>query len=236
VALEAFSQVQPNAKPESPFFKSEQNEGVLQFLAQSQKNHIELHNNHCESWRVTLVDIQVIVSDNASSDGTAALLESVHDERLTVLRKAVTVTMVENWNACPESASGEYFLLLSDDDVLEPTAIAEMVTAFESDESMAKRTGFVYCRGRVIDGTGNSLRMGSTAPAYEPAEELMFAFFNSQRALWPRAILHRRSDLRRYADEFTLGTDAALWMGSAARYGGLDSSRTFWSITGNTKT
>ena len=34
-ASEPFSQIQPNAKPESPLFKAQQNLGILQFLAQS---------------------------------------------------------------------------------------------------------------------------------------------------------------------------------------------------------
>lgn len=170
--------------------------------------------------RQTYVNVEIIVSDNASTDGTSDFLSSLEVANVIVLRQSTKLTMVENWNACLRAASGEYFLLLSDDDVLEPTAVEEMVSAFRQDREHAAKIGLVYCRGRVIDKDGEAIRIGHQAPRVERAERLILGFFDGQRDLWPCAILYRREDIESYSSKFSLGADAAVWISNAAKYGG----------------
>ena len=160
----------------------------------------------------TFEDIEIIISDNMCIDGTAALLATIADPRVRILRQTTELTMVQNWNACVAAATGEYFLLLSDDDLLEPRAIERMVQTFESGPD-AERVGMVYCRGHVIDAEGKALHGGMTAPLQEEAPDVIVAFFNSQRKTWPCAILLRRHDLGSgYSSDFLLITDAAAWI------------------------
>src|SRR5689334_22925382 len=70
---------------------------------------------------------QVIVSDNASTDDTASYLSSLANARVTVLRQATDLGMVGNWNACLSAARGECFVLLSDDDLVERSALDTLV-------------------------------------------------------------------------------------------------------------
>jgi glycosyltransferase involved in cell wall biosynthesis len=65
----------------------------------------------------------VLVSDNASTDDTPALLRSFHDPKLRVLTNSQNIGLFNNWNQCLREAAGEYFLGLSDDDTLQPTFI-----------------------------------------------------------------------------------------------------------------
>lgn len=128
--------------------------------------------------------------------------------------------MMENWNACLRAASGKYFLLLSDDDVLEPTAIEEMVNVFEDSERQGNRIGFVYCSGKMIDQDGNTLSVGREVPALERAGKLIVAFLDGKRNLWPCVILFRKDDIAQgYDVRFPLGADAAQWMRVAVAYG-----------------
>jgi glycosyltransferase involved in cell wall biosynthesis len=164
-------------------------------------------------------NIEVVVSDNASTDDTKVRLAALSDPRVKVLTQPKTLSMVENWNACLMAASGDYFLLLSDDDVLEPDAISTMVAAYEQALDREK-VGFVYCRGRFIDQDGRVQRIGQAAPPAEEAECLILSFFQSKRDAWPCSILLRRSDCGDgYSDEFALGTDAAMWIRSVVRHG-----------------
>src|SRR6266567_6107791 len=61
-------------------------------------------------------NIEVIVSDNASTDNTINLLDAYSDDRLIVLKQSVNCGMANNWNECLNRSSGDYFILLSDDD------------------------------------------------------------------------------------------------------------------------
>jgi hypothetical protein len=128
--------------------------------------------------------------------------------------------MVENWNACVAAATGEYFLLLSDDDLLEPEAIAAMVDSFHNGPLPEADVGMVYCRGRVIDEHGLQRHMGSMAPRMEDAEHLILGFFNSQRAPYACTILFKHTDiLGGYDPGFPLATDAAQWIQAVTRHG-----------------
>jgi glycosyltransferase involved in cell wall biosynthesis len=165
-------------------------------------------------------NLEVVVSNNACTDHTTSVLKSMSDPRLNVLEQEHTLSMMENWNACLRAASGKYFLLLSDDDVLEPTAIEEMVDAFEDSERQGKSIGFVYCGGRMIDQDGRTLSLGTEVPSLESAKELILAFFESKRNLWPCVILYRKDDLAPGYDIcFPLGADAAQWMRAVVAYG-----------------
>ena len=75
----------------------------------------------------TYSNIEILVSDNASEDETPAVLANFGDKRLRTLRQESRVTMFANWNSVLRAARGEYFLLLSDDDLLEPFAIETML-------------------------------------------------------------------------------------------------------------
>src|SRR5215475_5239963 len=77
----------------------------------------------------TYPNIQVVVSDNCSSDGTADYVKSIECPQLLFVRQATNLGMVGNWDACLKHAEGEFFLLLSDDDYLEERATEKLVAA-----------------------------------------------------------------------------------------------------------
>lgn len=165
--------------------------------------------------------LEIVVSDNASTDGTAGLLAAITDPRVVVLRQPTNLGMMGNWDACLARATGCYFLLLSDDDLLEPRAIAEMVAKFEAPDG--ERVGVVYARADIIGPHGEVLHRGLAAPASETAAEAIRGFFDSRRPTFPCTILLRTDDLRAeggYSYEgLTLACDARAWMAVAMRRG-----------------
>lgn len=54
----------------------------------------------------TLEDIEIVVSDNRCTDGTAEMLAAMTDPRLCVLYQKQDLSMVENWNSCVAAATG----------------------------------------------------------------------------------------------------------------------------------
>jgi glycosyltransferase involved in cell wall biosynthesis len=170
--------------------------------------------------RQTYSNIEIIVSNNSSNDATADYLSLVRDPRLLVLQQDVVLSMVDNWNACLSAASGEYFLLLSDDDLLEPTAIDELVAGYLQGSDELQQPGIVYCSGDVIDSNGKVLWATASAPIQESAQDLILGLFRGKRDVLLCSILFRKSDM---APGFPLGfdlvNDAAMWMSILVRYG-----------------
>ena len=64
-------------------------------------------------------DLELVVSDNANDDSTPEVLDSfAADPRLRVIRQRQVISVVENWNRALEAATGDYLLMIGDDDLL----------------------------------------------------------------------------------------------------------------------
>jgi glycosyltransferase involved in cell wall biosynthesis len=167
----------------------------------------------------TYANIEVIVSNNASTDDTASYLNTCTDPRLQVLHQTSLLPMTENWNACLAAATGQYFLLLSDDDLLEPDAIRELVAGYAQQDGLPP-PGIVYCGGWIIDSNGDVVRIFKDSPHREAARDLIPAFFDGNRDLWLCGILFRTAEaLPGFSTEYNWAPDSKLWIQSVIKFG-----------------
>src|SRR5262245_20674574 len=79
----------------------------------------------------TYPNIEVVVSDNASTDDTLATLQEFADPRLRVVANRENVGHVGNFNRCLNEARGEYFVLLCDDNVIQPEFLEKCIRLVE---------------------------------------------------------------------------------------------------------
>jgi glycosyltransferase involved in cell wall biosynthesis len=171
----------------------------------------------------TYPNLEIIVSDNHSPEGTLDWVESLDDPRLRIVRQSSNLGQAGNWNACLDLATGDYFLMLSDDDLLWEGAIQALLDGFQPPEGQeGAPIGFVYCRTRFINEEGRVIGCSKVAPELEDGFAAIDGFFTGQRDNYPCSILFRTSDLRVAGgydpDRFTLAMDAAIWMQVAMRY------------------
>jgi glycosyltransferase involved in cell wall biosynthesis len=85
-------------------------------------------------------DIEIIVSDNGSTDDTSAVIESYAGHGLRTFRHPSTMPATKHGQFLIEQARGEFFVGLSDDDFLEPEFAAEVLALFEQHPELS----FVY--------------------------------------------------------------------------------------------
>lgn len=72
-------------------------------------------------------DFELIVSDNANTDETPGIIaEFAGDPRVRVLRLDSVVPVTDNWNNALGAASGDYVLMMGDDDYLLPGYLSRM--------------------------------------------------------------------------------------------------------------
>ncbi len=71
-----------------------------------------------QTWR----NLEVVVADNRSTDGTLAICESMArgDARIRIVRNDVNLGPVRNWKRCLDEARGELGMLLFSDDSIMP--------------------------------------------------------------------------------------------------------------------
>jgi len=80
----------------------------------------------------TYPDMELVISDNANSDETPEILESYRqDPRVRVIRMDEPVSVTDNWNATLQHATGDYFVMIGDDDYILPPYLATVTAALE---------------------------------------------------------------------------------------------------------
>jgi glycosyltransferase involved in cell wall biosynthesis len=90
--------------------------------------------------------VEVVVSDDASTDGTADIVSSLGNGRVRVIGSERRVGMARNWNRCVRAARGEYIKLLMQDDLLEPDCISALAAVLDRHPE----AGFVFSPRNVL--------------------------------------------------------------------------------------
>lgn len=68
--------------------------------------------------RLEDVDWELVISDNESADDVEGYATSLNDPRVVYVRTARLLPVTENWNNALEHSSGDYVIMLGDDDAL----------------------------------------------------------------------------------------------------------------------
>ena len=91
-------------------------------------------------------DFRLIVSDNASTDGTREIVARYDDPRVTYVRRATNCGLNEHYNEWFQRIDGEYLFVVPDDDRLVPDALELTVAALDANP----RAALVHGRVDVI--------------------------------------------------------------------------------------
>ena len=75
----------------------------------------------------TYENLEILISDNASTDDTQKVLQEFNDKRLRVMRQEINIGLLPNWNACLAAAGGEYVVFVCDDDRISPWLVERCV-------------------------------------------------------------------------------------------------------------
>jgi glycosyltransferase involved in cell wall biosynthesis len=139
----------------------------------------------------TYPHLEIIVSNNGSTDDTRAVLARYQSPRLRVVHRDETVPAAAHGNFLLEEARGEFFLGLSDDDWLEPRFGERVMDLFDGHPDLS----FVW--------TGCWMHYGDVAmparvgPSVESGSSFLASFLAGERNVCWCACVTRTSDLRR---------------------------------------
>jgi glycosyltransferase involved in cell wall biosynthesis len=140
----------------------------------------------------TYPNLEIIVSDNCSTDATAAVVAGFADPRIRRFRQPTNIGGQNNVNFCLSQAWGAYFLLLHDDDLIDPDFVEVCIDAVSGDT----RVGVIRTGTRVIDSLGrvrgqNFNRVGGRSTA-----EFFLGWFSGNTALYLCSTLYNRPALQ----------------------------------------
>ena len=162
----------------------------------------------------TYSDVEVIVSDDASTDDTVARIREIRDPRLVIFEQKQRLGLVGNFDFCLRHATGEFFLLLGDDDVLLPTAIERLVEPFllGTPPIPGNAVGMVWCPCIIADAGGRKLWVTDSGPTRESPASMISQLLAGNRGSRLSSILIRTTDsisvggyVQRHGDHCDLG-------------------------------
>jgi glycosyltransferase involved in cell wall biosynthesis len=120
-------------------------------------------------------DLDLLVVDNCSTDGTWEYLNSLSDSRLRVFRNERNIGMFGNFNRCGELASGDFVLFLCSDDRLAPGFLAHAIRRLDAEPRAVMLNGV----GHLVDETGKVFASAGLAlkPGLYEGSSISSAYF-----------------------------------------------------------
>lgn len=104
-------------------------------------------------------DFEIVISDNANEDGTKEVLTTFADNpHVKIISQDKLLSVAENWAATYESASGDYVLMMGDDDYLLPGFFQHMEKVLERyrEPDCVLYNGYSYVHPDAIAGNPQS--------------------------------------------------------------------------------
>ncbi|MHC1560640.1 glycosyltransferase family 2 protein [Actinomycetospora sp. C-140] len=92
-------------------------------------------------------DFELVVIDNASTDGSGAVVDAYDDPRLRVVHHAETVPMIDNFHAAVAATRAPLVKVLMADDLIAPDALARQVAVLDAEPEVV----VVSSRHHLID-------------------------------------------------------------------------------------
>lgn len=154
-------------------------------------------------------NIEIIVSDNCSTDNTGEVVSSFNDERIRYFRQNENIGPFRNMNYCLENARGDYFLMLHDDDLIDPDFIEICMERINYRDD----AGIIIAGSREIDEQGNILREKQNLCNGIPAYDFLLTFYEKKVHLLQCSILFntkKMMDLGGFNEFYGHFADAAI--------------------------
>lgn len=162
----------------------------------------------------TFTDIEIVVVDNCSDDGTPELVADYRrrDSRIVFHRNDANIGMTRNFNRAMALARGKYVKYLCADDVLTVGCVGNMVAAMEADPEvvLAASRRFLFGPG---DPPARSGGAGKAAYAkVAGTEAIRDCFFKGNYIGEPTAVMFRKRDVvTGFDDNYYQALDVDMW-------------------------
>ena len=169
----------------------------------------------------TYQNIEIIVSDNCSTDNTKAFIKSFSDPRLKYFRHNQNIGANNNFNYCLEQARGDYFVLLHDDDLIDE----DFVEICMRSANYAINFGIIRTGTRVIDSRGSVLSESRNRVGGLSTEEFFRGWFANKTSWYLCSTLFNTSRLREmggFQSKLNLTPDGVAIVQLASRFGRID--------------
>ena len=140
----------------------------------------------------TYPNIEIIVSDNCSTDHTEEVVHGFSSPRIRYFKHTENIGPINNFNFCVQEARGQYFLMLHDDDLIDPDFVEACMTAVDDNTDM----GVIITGTRKIDGNGTILAETPNRLRNDSTKDFFLGWFSGKVALYLCSTLYNCERLK----------------------------------------
>jgi len=169
----------------------------------------------------TYSHIEIIVSDNCSTDNTEMLVKGYKDKRIRYLRHKTNIGANNNFNFCVQEAKGDYFLLLCSDDMIDQDFVDVCLRAANYDTNF----GVILTGTRVINTDGQVLEEDTNKAGGLSTADFFLAWFEHKVPLYLCSTLYntiRLKEIGGFVSKKSLFQDDVALVQLAAKFGRVD--------------
>ena len=114
----------------------------------------------------TCPDFELVILNDCSPQPILEIVRRFDDPRIRYEENEKNVgayRLVDNWNKCLAMSSGEYILIMGDDDRLRPDYLEEFLKLIEAYPQLH----VYHCRSRIINDQGETVKLTPALPPFE---------------------------------------------------------------------
>lgn len=169
----------------------------------------------------TCREIEIIISNNYSSDNTEEVVGGFTDPRIRYFRQSQNIGYTRNYTFCMEQARGPYFLLLPDDDLIDRDFIEMCLKGVNYETNI----GLIRTGTRVINNKGEVIGEYPNRVVGLPTLEFFLGWFAGKTSPYTCSTLFNTRRLREvggFTSKHNLFHDLTAEFTIAARFGRVD--------------
>jgi glycosyltransferase involved in cell wall biosynthesis len=128
----------------------------------------------------TYKNFELIIVNDASPEDIDSIVNEFKDERIRYYKNDKNFgaeNVVDNWNKCLSFATGEYFVLMGDDDKMESIYLEEFTKLINKYPNL----NVYHCRSYIIDEKSEKVLLTQSWPEYESVYENIWHRINGYR-------------------------------------------------------
>lgn len=151
----------------------------------------------------SMADFELIVVDDCSPDDIPGIVGEFPAGSIRYYRNETNTgarNVVDNWNKCLSLARGRFFVLMGDDDMMEPNYLEE----FSKLIAQYPNLEVYHCRCKVVDERGRPLFLSAPCPSFETVYDHILERLNMSRTQYISDFVYDTAALQRQGGFFFL--------------------------------
>ncbi len=139
-------------------------------------------------------DYELIILNDCSPEPIEEIVLKRTDSRIRYFKNEKNVgafDLTDNWNKCLELATGEFIVIMGDDDRFAPDYLAEFSNLIKNYPDLA----VYHCRSKIIDDNGRDVTLTPALPAFEHVYDSIWHRLRQLRANYISDYVYRTSAL-----------------------------------------